>query len=349
MNTGAEQGFNRQLASRLRPGSSIQDVKAAWGSRWTAPSAKDLGYVGLFAKLGAHVRLDVHDRVGEVGFSAGFPPKYLIEGLAVGMSLADVHAARPSLRAQDPPDPVLAGIGRTDYLETLADGCELRVAVIKGKASGIVISRPGSEYPTAGTSKPRRAYPEPAAGSAPFADPNLKLGVLASLLREGAIELGEPVELVSHLRGTTVDSDDIDYEFLEDVHDYLARYPLTTQQLEAVEELWIERGTDVIENFVWPNFDGESDELDVRSLEGVSHCPNVRDFSLATQVPVDLSPLRDLKRLESVWICENAVASNARVFLDLPSLRHLRLSGTTDLAPADTAELKRRGIDVKEI
>lgn len=348
MKPGVEQGFNRQLASRLRPGSSIQEVKAAWGSRWAPPSAKDRGYLALFDKLGAYVRLDVHDRVGEVGFNGSFPPKYLVEGLFVGMSVVDVVAARPTLRPQDPPDPVLAKIGRTDYPETLADGCVLRVAVVKGKASGIILSRPGSEYPTEAASKPSRAYPEPAAGIGPFADPNLKLGVLASLLRDGVIDLGEPVQLVSHVRGTSVDSDDIDYEFLEDVHAYLARYPLTTPQLEAVQELSIERGTDVIESFVWPNFNGESDELDVRSLEGVGCCPNVRDFSLATQVPVDLSPLRDLKRLKSVWICENAVASNARVFLDLPSLRHLRLSGTTDLSSADLAALKLRGVDVKE-
>jgi hypothetical protein len=344
--TGAEQGFNRQLASRLRPGASIEDAKAVWGSRWEPPSRKNEGYVGLRDKLGFHLRLDREMRVGSVSFSGNFPPKYLVEGLLLGMALDAALVARPGLAQPRKPDPDDAARNLVRYRETLPGGCELQAVLQGGKLVAITIEHPGSQYPKADefVVAPEGRY-RIAAGTpgSPFADPNVKMYVVGALMEKHLIDLGESQELAMHVRGRFVDFDKVGYKLLKDVRDFIAKYPLTTDELSSVERLYFDRTVDII-GFVWPHFDGETAELDVTSLEGLEHCPNLREVAISTQLPLDLTPLRKLQKLESLEISENGIVENAATLLEIASLRKLRVRGRTDLDAAQRAVLAARGV-----
>jgi len=346
--TTTEQGFNRQLASHLRPGASIDDAKAVWGSRWQTPSQKDEGYVGLRDKLGFHVRIDREKRIGYVGFSGNFPPKYLVEGLQLGMTLHAALASRPELallRKQDPED-VKRNVVR--YRETLADGCELEATMLGGKLIGISIERPGSQYPKANefVPAPDGKYRMPAGiAGAPFSDPNVKLYVVGMLMKDGVIDLGSAEELAMHVRGRFVDFTKVGYKPLKDVYQFLVKYPINSAELASLNELWFDRGAEIVP-YSWPYYDGETGEFDVFSLAGIEHCPNLRIVSIATQARVDLAPLTQLCQLEIIEICENADVTNAAVLLEIGSLKTVRVRGRADVDAKLRSALEARGVSV---
>lgn len=293
-----EQGFNRLLASQMRPRASIEEARAVWGSRWQAPSRKDEGWVGRFDKLGFCVRLDRAGRVGRVVFQTGFPPKYAIEGLQLGMAAAAVLQARPNLRQLPDPEGQWQGIR---YGERLAAGHALVAGVINDKLAYITLESEDCDYPSAKEYVPApagryRGVDESAAPT--FADPNLKLAVLDALIRSKTIDLGPEEELFMHVRGNHVDMDEVEYEFASDVYEFLARYPLTSDELDSIEELWLEASSEVL-RYVWPKFDGESDEFHIRSFAGIEKCPRIRSVCVIMQGDIDLSPLQSLASLES--------------------------------------------------
>lgn len=293
-----EQGFNRLLASQMRPGASIEEARAVWGSRWQAPSRKDEGWVGRFDKLGFDIRLDRAGRVGSVRFQTGFPAKYAIEGLQLGMAAAAVFEARPKLKQLPDPEAQWQGLR---YGEQLSPGYALIAGVIKDKLAYITFESAHSDYPSAKEYVPAptgrfRAVDDSTEPT--FADPNLKLAVLGALIRNKTLDFGLEEELFMHVRGKHVDMDEVEYELASDVYEFLARYPLTSDELDSVEEIWLEASSDVLQ-YVWPKFGGESDEFHIRSFAGVEKCPRIRSVCVIMQGDIDLSPLQTLASLES--------------------------------------------------
>jgi hypothetical protein len=294
-----EQGFNRLLASQMRPGASVEQARAVWGSRWQAPSRKDEGWVGRFDKLGFFVRLDRAGRVGYVGFQTGFPAKYAIEGLQLGMAAAAIFEARPNLKQLPDPEGQWQEVR---YGERLSAGYALVAGVRKDKLAYITFESDACDYPSAKeyVPAPPGRYRDVDESTVPtFADPNLKLAVLDALIRNKTLDLGTEEELFMHVRGKNVDMDEAEYEFASDVYEFLARYPLTSDELDSVEELWLDASSDVVQ-YVWPKFYGESDEFHIRSFAGIEEkCPRIRSVCVVMQGDIDLSPLQALARLES--------------------------------------------------
>ncbi|WP_418889600.1 DUF6892 domain-containing protein [Rhizobium laguerreae] len=107
------------------------------------------------------------------------------------------------------------------------------------------------------------------AAGAPFADSNLKLVVLSSLLDAKQIDLGTPAQLATHVLGRAVDLEDDGYEIIPEARAYLERYPLTDELLAAVEEIEFDGGGTAYE-FAWYFWDGEDDVFDVKELTGSS-------------------------------------------------------------------------------
>jgi hypothetical protein len=157
---------------------------------------------------------------------------------------------------------------------------------------------------------PPGKYREVRANAAPtFPDANLKLAVLDALLRSGVIDLGTNEELFMHVRGRYVDMAEEEYEMAADVYDFLARYPLTAGELASVEQLWLNATSDIIE-FVWPKFDGETEEFHVRSFAGIEQCPNVREVEVIVDTQIDCTPLLALAKLESFSVPEGSWLAN---------------------------------------
>lgn len=107
----------------------------------------------------------------------------------------------------------------------------------------------------------------PRPSPAPFKDPILRLAVLDALHTSGRIEL-PPLIALDELR--------LDEEHLQ----RLLRLPISSEQLESIEELVWSGGGMELQHLVWPQFDGESDDFVIRSLGGLDALPNLRSLVL---------------------------------------------------------------------
>ncbi|MET7424699.1 hypothetical protein [Dactylosporangium sp. NPDC005555] len=119
----------------------------------------------------------------------------------------------------------------------------------------------------------------PAADGAPFADPVLKLAVLDLL--------GVPLPT----------AEPFDEYHLDDGN--LARVlgvALTQEQLDSVEHLHWAGGGYTVQHVVWPQWDGETGEFDIRSLRGIEALRNLRRLEIA---PLDLIPADEIAALHA--------------------------------------------------
>src|ERR1700722_3499726 len=129
----------------VRAGDPAAKLLAAAGPNWKRPTLT--GYVfpdGVGAAFSARVARD--GRVGEIGFGRDFPHQYEIDGLHIGMSLAEVQRARPNLRFSvdiEMPDPALA---MREYAETLPSGMESFARFRSDDLIYIGFTLPGAAY-----------------------------------------------------------------------------------------------------------------------------------------------------------------------------------------------------------
>ncbi len=160
---------------------------------------------------------------------------------------------------------------------------------------------------------------------APFADPNLKLVVIDELISAGLIDLGEPEAFLSQILGRPYDprSDRQQPQKCQPAYDYLVRYPLTQAQLSAVESICFDGGNDIYE-FIWPGWDGETPDFNVRSLVGIERLTALKTFNeISTLDVMDFRPLCALPDLETLDLGLGTTAS-ADVLLNLPSLKKFK-------------------------
>lgn len=168
------------------------------------------------------------------------------------------------------------------------------------------------------------------AAGAPFADSNLKLVVLSSLLDAKQIDLGTPAQLATHVLGRAVDLEDDGYEIIPEARAYLERYPLADVLLAAVEEIEFDGGGTAYE-FAWYFWDGEDDVFDVKELTGIELCRNLTSFSAISMIGnVDVRALLSLQKLEYLRL--NTGIDHIEALLDLPRLKEVRVldNGTYD-------------------
>ncbi len=342
-------GINRLELSQLRPGMPVAALIHACGSKWKPPGRRAAGFVygpDLGAPFAVHVTVD--EKIGAISFLRDFPSKYLIESVHVGMPQDAALAARPTL--QRTPREVEGGIAH--HFESLSDSLELRVAFRNGQVLAIELSDPLAKYPDpkAYQAAPPGRYPEPVEpAGAPFADPNLKLWALAALVADGHVDLGDPEELAMHVLARYVDLEHEGYEPIAAVRDYLVRYPLSPELLAKVEAIGGDAASDVY-RCIWYHWGGEEDLFDVRSLDGIAACVNLRRLSLDMMVAqkLDLQPLAGLPRLEDIELSlERDKHTPLKVLLSLPSLRSITTHDDPRNDAALVAELKLKAVRVK--
>ncbi len=197
-------------------------------------------------------------------------------------------------------------------------------------------------------------YPAPQGpAGAPFADVNFKLAVLSALDEQGTITLGQPPTLAEHLLGRRFDVGTEGFRPVPEVLDYLARYPLDLEKLAALESLNLDGGS-MIYHQIWHFWHGEDDTFDIVSLDGIEHCPNLRELGVASMLsPVDISLLTSLRQLADLYIGTNI--SNIAALRHLPSLQSVRILDDEIYTEVTTPghptrhlmeELKRAGITV---
>ncbi|WP_246622819.1 DUF7256 domain-containing protein [Rhizobium laguerreae] len=330
----------------LRPGMPMAKVEAAMGSTWKPPAPHKGGKIDLLEN--SHGFVAWIDRNGLIGM-LDYDHRFLhpVGEIAMGMKIEEVLAAMPSLEIGDDL-PMMRGVRMG--VRRFPEGYTLRVRLTLETVNEIGFSNPAAEYPE--PTEP--SYPA-AAGmtGAPFADPNLKLVVLSSLLDAKQIDLGTPAQLATHVLGRAVDLEDEGYEIIPEAQAYLERYPLTDELLAAVEEIEFDGGGTAYE-FAWYFWDGEDDVFDVKELTGIELCRNLRSFSAISMIGnVDVRALLSLRKLEYLRL--NTGIDHIEALLDLPRLKEVRVldNGTYDevTTPGTPARrtfdtLKDRGVRV---
>jgi hypothetical protein len=194
-------------------------------------------------------------------------------------------------------------------------------------------------------SKQAKAYPAPmGAPGVPFADPNFKLAVLSSLVESGALDLGSYEDLASFVLKRPVDLNKEGYALIPELYDYLARYPLSEADLAKVESVTFDGGNEIY-SYCFRFWSGETEEFDVKSLEGIAHCPNLRSLiCIAVIEKLDVAQLVGLTRLEEISLAE--VCVNTHRLLDLPALKKLEFHKDVITDPTLLAQLRAKGVEI---
>lgn len=194
---------------------------------------------------------------------------------------------------------------------------------------------------TAIANRPFYPAPEGAPGD-PFSDVNFKLAVMSALADDGIISLGSPPQLAQHLLGDRFDYEREGYHPIPAVQDYLARYPLTPDMLGLLGTLNLDGGN-ALYHHIWPFWDGESDDFDIQSLEGIASCPNIRQLSVVSMLSsVDIGLLTPLSQLADLEIGVPVV--------NLPALREISALRSVSILNDDIyAEVTQPGHPTRQV
>ncbi|WP_296085121.1 hypothetical protein [uncultured Agrobacterium sp.] len=320
----------------LRPGMPGAAVEKAMGTAWRAPAPHKGGVIDILENTyGVIVRLDRTGRIGTITFNSRFDQT--IAGVPMGISLKELPSAVPDMKVGEE-SKVLRG---TRYgTMRLPEGI-LSARISNGNLYEIEISNPKAEY-TEPTAPP---YPvAKGAPGAPFSDPNLKLVVMSSLLRSKLLDLGTPEQLASHVLGRQVDLEQDGYDLIPQALDYLVRYPLTPELLDAVDRVQIDGGEEIYP-YAWYFWGGEETVFDVRDTSDIGLCVNLKAIFVTSMIDsFDLQTLVPLHKLE--WIDINVPAENIKALLDIRSLK--KVEGLSrDADNRDVVEkLKSNGVQI---
>lgn len=336
-----------EMLAALRPGMPARRVEEAMGSQWRAPAAFKGGVVDILQNThGIVVRLDRDGVVGSIAYDWRFT-EASVEGLSMGMALREAEAKLPSLEV-GADIPMMRGV-RLGTLK-LPGGAIIRVKFTLERLNGISMNNAEAEY-TEPTAPP---YPEPTGEQgAPFADPNFKLVVLSSLLDAKALDLGRPEDLVAHVLKRPVDLEEEGYAPIDEVIDYLARYPLPASLLDQVKSIVLDGGNEIY-SYPYYFWGGDDDMFDVSSLGGIEHCRNLKSLEAISMIDrLDIQQLAPLSKLEYLSISTSF--DNLGALSNLEGLQRLRLLDDEVYAQAMTPghptriqfeQLKARGIVV---
>jgi hypothetical protein len=258
--------------------------------------------------------------------------------LRIGMPLAEVLVERPDLK-----DPHRSPVYETVlYSAEASSHYRLQLEFRWGKLYQVGFRNPQAVYPP----KQPMVYPPPAgAPGAPFADPNFKLTVLSSLLENDAIDLAGYEDLASFVLKRPVDLEKEGYELIREAYAYLVRYPLTDADLALVETLVFDGGNDIYP-YCFRFWSGETKEFDVRSVEGIDRCINLRSINcIAVIEKLDIAQLLGLPKLEEIKLPQTCI--NPQRLLDLPALKKLAFHEGAIADPILLARLRAKGVTVK--
>ncbi|MBX9773311.1 MAG: hypothetical protein K2Y71_02770 [Xanthobacteraceae bacterium] len=337
----AELDVDVAALAELRPGAPVAALVAAMGARWRPPVPRDQGWVRAATSThGFTARLDINGRVGSLDFQEPFPATTPIAGLYLGMSARAACDAVPKLvmfhRA--------AAQGAEYSAAGLAGGCRLGAEFLGGKLHKIALFDLTARYPD----KVAVPYPAPAGRPGdPFEDPNFKLVVLSSLKGIQAIDLGQPQDLAEFVLRRSVDLEKEGCAPIREAYDYLARYPLTDEDLAKVEALNFDGGNPIYRHFHYC-WDGEARDYDVTSISGIARLTNLREFNHVSMLKhFDAAHLVGLNQLETLSF--ECGCRNPERLLELPALRWLTFHRHAIADASLIATFRQRGITVRVI
>ncbi len=306
-----------EALARLRPGAPTSALQAALGRHWSPPLPDHAGFV--FSIRDTHhfiARIDLDGIVGAVSYFEHFDAGLSIDGLRRDMSLEEVRALHPEMKI------MTFGGEPTGWLKP-SDHMSVMLIFTSGKLTRVSIEDRRAVFWDKGPPPP---YPAMAGEpGAPFKDPNLKLIVLSDLLDRGELDLGKPEHLAEHVLQRRVNLEEEGYDLIPEAYEYLVRYPLDAELLAKVRSLHFDAGESILE-YAWRFWDGESDEFNVRSLDGIEHCVNLEEIHAGALLDgIDLRQLLALPRLRHLEMSSDT--QNLDALIEMPALEVCRLMG----------------------
>lgn len=122
--------------ARLRPMMPLETVASTFGKHWVAPGED--GYLTC-TPGSVSARLDAAGRLGYITFLRSFPEHVVMDGLHIGMPLADALSARSALQPADPKAD--APEGWSTYADRTDDGHRLSVHVFEEHIGSIELAQ----------------------------------------------------------------------------------------------------------------------------------------------------------------------------------------------------------------
>ena len=133
--------------------------------------------------------------------------------------------------------------------------------------------------------------------SVQFKDINFKISVMGALH-----DLGHYVEEVKAIHEKHYNPSDFSYKPIPEVLAFYQQVHIEQALLDKIEHL-IPDGGDHCYAYLMNNWDGEDDQFDIQSIEGIELLRNLQSFdpiSMINMDGIDYSPLLACKKLESV-------------------------------------------------
>lgn len=183
--------------------------------------------------------------------------------------------------------------------------------------------------------------------TSPIPDFNLRLAIINELMLNDPDFLPPDSVLIPQVLGRPYDLEKEGYEPLPALEAYFRDLPLTDSQLGSVRRIVLDGGNGIYQ-YIWSFWGGEEDYFTVRSLAGIDRCTSLREFSIcALADPLDLSPLRPVKTLESITL-DLVPHESLDALLELPALARVELFSTDHYQKSPAIqELQRRGVAIK--
>lgn len=319
----------------LRPGDEKEVLARALGSRWREPAPHQEGLVKSIARVhGFQAQIDTSGHIGSIHFHEPFPDIEIAGRF--GMSPAEMLAKQPELK-EAMRLPVYETV---HYMADVSSHYRMLVEFRWGKLYQVAFRSPQAVYPA----KQPMVYPAPTrAPGAPFADPNFKLVVLSAMLESDNLDLSSYKEFADFAMRRPVDLEEEGYHLMQEAYDYLVRYPLTDADIESVETLTFDGGN-AIYPYCFRFWDGETNEFDVKSLEGIARCTNLRRIICISMIEtLDIAQLTGLAKLEDIDL---TTCINTQRLLDLPALKKLAFRDGVLTAPL-IAALRAKGVQMR--
>ena len=168
---------------------------------------------------------------------------------------------------------------------------------------------------------------------------NLKYSIINSLLLTGTFKFNKEYFFKQYLSKIYDQSASYNFSPIIEIEKYFQNLELSDFNLKDIEILSWSSYEDIVYD-IWGQYDGEDDYFNIKSLEGIDICPNIKEIHIEYVWSVsDISPLSKLNKLEEITIFSGKIEVDSLMpLISLPKLKKVNIEG---LYPKDKSEIEK--------
>ena len=183
-------------------------------------------------------------------------------------------------------------------------------------------------------------------------DHNLRYALLEDLANQKIFQFDKKTFFKEQLKKEYDPCASYNYQPCEPIEVYFQSIDLLSQPLENIDALDWSASSNVI-HYIWQQWDGEDEYVDLESLEGIEICPNIKSITVEYLWRVtNLSPLSKLKKIESIviWSPPADPIESLSPLLKIENLKDICFEGVRFENHEETEQvieqLKEKGVQV---